>query len=209
MTPDVVVVGLGAMGSATLYQLARRGARVIGIDRFGSPHDRGSSHGESRITRQAIGEGEEYVPFVLRSHEIWRELEAETGQKLFEACGVIVIAPGTGESSHHGKPDFVARSTEVAAAFDIPHETMTGAEAARRVVVASDLPAFADVVRDGESALLVPPSDVNALAGAINRLREDAALRARLAECAYERVMADYTWDARVNAILEKVMSYE
>ena len=76
---DVIVVGLGAMGSASLYQLARRGARVLGIDRFHPPHDHGSSHGESRITRQAIGEGEEYVPFVLRSHEIWRELEADTG----------------------------------------------------------------------------------------------------------------------------------
>jgi sarcosine oxidase len=67
---DVIVVGLGAMGSAALYQLARRGITVTGIDRLTPPHDCGSSHGESRITRQAIGEGDEYVPFALRSHEI-------------------------------------------------------------------------------------------------------------------------------------------
>src|SRR5512147_1257350 len=73
-TADVIVVGLGAMGAATLYQLARRGVRVLGIDRFAPPHDHGSSHGESRITRQSVGEGDEYVPFVLRSHEIWRAL---------------------------------------------------------------------------------------------------------------------------------------
>ena len=71
-TTDVIVIGLGAMGSAALYQLARRGVAAIGIDQFAPPHDRGSSHGESRITRQAIGEGDEYVPFALRSHEIWR-----------------------------------------------------------------------------------------------------------------------------------------
>lgn len=80
---------------------------------------------------------------------------------------------------------------------------------ARRVVVASDLPAFADVVRNDESALLVPPSDVDALAAAIIRLRDDANLRARLADCAYTRVMADYTWEARAHAILEKVLSNE
>lgn len=129
---DFVVVGLGAMGAACLYQLATRGASVVGVDRWAPPHAQGSSHGETRITREAVGEGADYVPLVRASHRIWRELEAETGEKLFEACGALVIAPGTGESSHHGKPDFVARSAETAAAYDIPHETMTGAEAARR-----------------------------------------------------------------------------
>src|SRR5690606_32066465 len=71
---DIAVVGLGAMGSAALYQLAKRGVKAIGIDRFAPPHDQGSTHGETRITRQAIGEGEVYVPLALRSHEIWKEL---------------------------------------------------------------------------------------------------------------------------------------
>jgi sarcosine oxidase len=129
---DFVVVGLGAMGSAVLYQLARRGANVIGIDRFVPPHQMGSSHGETRITRQAVGEGGAYAPLVLNSHRIWRELEADTGAKLLNDCGVLVMAPGSGPTSHHGKPDFVARSIEVARDFDIIHEVFDGAEVARR-----------------------------------------------------------------------------
>ena len=123
-TADVLVVGLGAMGSASLYQLARRGARAIGIDRFLPPHDRGSSHGESRITRQAIGEGEEYVPFVLRSHEIWRELEAETGDKLLFQVGGLVLGRASGSARHHGQGDFVARTIDAARRCHIPHEVL-------------------------------------------------------------------------------------
>ena len=75
--------------------------------------------------------------------------------------------------------------------------------ASRRAIVASNLPSSAEVVRDGESALLTPPSDVDALADAIRRLRDDPALRERLAEKAYALVMEHYTWDARAKAILE------
>ena len=91
---DFVVIGLGAMGSAILYQLAKRGAHAIGVDRFAPPHRMGSSHGETRITRQAVGEGGDYAPLVLNSHRIWRELEADTGERLLNACGVLVMAPG-------------------------------------------------------------------------------------------------------------------
>ena len=72
---ETIVIGLGAMGSAALYQLSQRGNKILGIDRFTPPHRQGSTHGETRITRQAIGEGEEYVPLSLRSYEIWDELE--------------------------------------------------------------------------------------------------------------------------------------
>jgi sarcosine oxidase len=129
---DVAVLGLGAMGSAVLYQLAKRGASVVGIDRFAPPHALGSSHGETRITRQAVGEGRDYVPFVTASHRIWRELEAATGETLLNACGALVMAPGHGISSHHGKPDFVGRSISAAQAAGIPHEVLDGAEVARR-----------------------------------------------------------------------------
>ena len=129
---DFIVVGLGAMGSAVLYQLAKRGAKVIGVDRFTPPHQMGSSHGETRITRQAVGEGGDYAPLVLKSHRIWRELEADTGEKLLSECGVLVMGPGTGPTSHHGKPDFVARSIAVARDFGIKHEVIDGAEVARR-----------------------------------------------------------------------------
>jgi sarcosine oxidase len=127
-TADVIVVGLGAMGSASLYQLARRGARVIGIDRFRPPHDRGSSHGESRITRQAIGEGPEYVPFVLRSHEIWRELEAETGEGLLFQVGGLLLARDSGSVRHHGQGNFVARTIDVARQYEITHEILRAGE---------------------------------------------------------------------------------
>src|SRR5215831_12258184 len=104
---DFVVIGLGAMGSAILYQLAKRGVH-------------------------AVGEGGDYAPLVINSHRIWRELEADTGEKLLNDCGVLVMAPGTGPTSHHGKPDFVARSIEVARDFGIKHEILDGAEVTRR-----------------------------------------------------------------------------
>lgn len=128
----VAVVGLGAMGSALLYQLARRGIPALGIDRFRPPHDRGSSHGDSRITREGIGEGPQYLPFARASHRIWRELEAETGETLFTACGFLVVAPPELTALHHGKTNFLRQSEEVARAAGIPHEMLDAAELARR-----------------------------------------------------------------------------
>ena len=95
---DTIVVGLGAVGAATLWQLARRGQRVLGLDRWNPPHSNGSTHGDTRITRCAIGEGEMYVPLVLRSHEIWRELEAESGDSLLTQCGALIMA-GSGQGA--------------------------------------------------------------------------------------------------------------
>ena len=132
MTVDVLVVGLGAMGSATLYQLAGRGASAIGIDRFAPPHDRGSSHGESRITRQAIGEGHEYVPFVLRSHEIWRELERDTGEGLLFAIGGLILDRAHGQADHHGQVDFVGRTIDAARRYGIAHDVLAAAEVQAR-----------------------------------------------------------------------------
>ena len=89
------------MGSAALYQAARLGAHATGIDRFDPPHDRGSSHGDTRITREAIGEGREFVPLVLRSNQIWEELEAATGRSLLTRNGALILASQSisGESS--------------------------------------------------------------------------------------------------------------
>ena len=132
MTYDTVVIGLGAMGAATLLQLARRGQRVLGIDRWDPPHAWGSTHGDTRITRQAIGEGEEYVPLVLRSHEIWREIEADTGAELLNQCGTLILAPGSSAAVVHGKANFVRRTIVAAERFGIPHEVLSPAETARR-----------------------------------------------------------------------------
>lgn len=129
---DVIVVGLGAAGSAALYQLARAGISAIGIDRWEPPHAMGSSHGETRITRQAIGEGQVYVPLVLRSHEIWRELEAETGQRLFEACGVLIIGAEGGAAMHHSRSGFVLNTVAAAQAHGIEHEVLSVEDTRRR-----------------------------------------------------------------------------
>lgn len=131
-TADVIVIGLGAAGSAALYQLARAGIRAIGIDRWHPPHAMGSSHGETRITRQAIGEGEVYVPLVLRSHEIWRELEQETSQRLLEACGVLIIGAEGGAAMHHSRSGFVLNTVAAAKAHGIAHEVLSIDETRRR-----------------------------------------------------------------------------
>jgi sarcosine oxidase len=129
---DLIVVGLGAAGAATLYQASLRGARVLGLDRHHPPHDQGSSHGESRITRQAIGEGLEYVPLALRAHELWRQVEAETGETLMRSVGALMIsAPALG-AVHHGKADFLERTLEAARTFAIPHELLGAAETRAR-----------------------------------------------------------------------------
>jgi len=118
---EVIVIGLGAMGSATAYQLAKAGVRVLGIDQFQPPHDRGSSHGENRITRLALGEGEAYVPLVKRSHEIWRELEAVTGQSLLNQIGGLIFAGSHGRQAAHGAEDFLKTTCEVAVKHGIQH----------------------------------------------------------------------------------------
>lgn len=127
---EVVVVGLGAYGAATLYQLARAGVKAVGIDRFAPPHDRGSSHGDTRITRAGVAEGEAYVPFALRSHAIWRELEAETGERLYLDCGLLIV-DGAPEAEFHGKPGLGACSIAAASNAGIAHSVLSPAEAVK------------------------------------------------------------------------------
>ena len=129
---DTIVVGLGAMGSATLLQLARRGQRVLGLDRHDPPHAWGSTHGDTRITRVGIGEGEDYVPLVQRSHQIWREIEAETGADLLTQCGALILAPGSSTAVVHGKANFVRRTIAAAERFGIPHEVLAPEDCTRR-----------------------------------------------------------------------------
>ena len=120
---DAIVVGLGAMGSAAVYQLAKAGARVLGIDRHHPPHDLGSSHGETRITRLAVGEGSQYVPLVKRSHELWREIEAETGETLLVQTGMLLVGADRAVALH-GADDFLAATIAVAREHDVGHEVL-------------------------------------------------------------------------------------
>ncbi len=124
-------MGLGAVGSATLHQLALRGVSAVGIDRFSPPHDHGSSHGETRITREGVGEGEVYSPLAIRSHEIWRALEAATGADLLLSCGMLAMAPAEGDAVFHGRDDFVETSAAAARRCGVAHERL-GADNIRR-----------------------------------------------------------------------------
>jgi sarcosine oxidase len=122
---DVIVVGLGAMGSAAVYQLSASGTKVLGLDQYSPPHVHGSTHGDSRVTRLAIGEGEAYVPLVLRSHELWREIEAATGADVMTTTGALRLrAPGI-DPLHHGKGSFMERTLAAAGKFGIRHEVMS------------------------------------------------------------------------------------
>src|SRR5438094_276533 len=123
-TFEVIILGLGAMGSASAYQLAKRGKRVLGIDQFRPPHALGSSHGDSRVIRQAIGEGDEYVPLALRSYELWREIETEAGTKLLETTGGLIMARASSAGPLHGSNDFLTQTISAAKTFGIAHSVL-------------------------------------------------------------------------------------
>jgi sarcosine oxidase len=123
-TYDVIVAGLGAMGSAGVFHLARNGCRVLGLDRFTPPHTLGSSHGESRIIREAYFEHPCYVPLVQRAYELWDELAALSATRLFVQTGGLML----------GRPESVVvsgarRSAEL---HHLPFEVLTAAEVAHR-----------------------------------------------------------------------------
>src|SRR5690242_16219483 len=117
---DVIVVGLGAMGCAACSQLAGRGASVIGIDQYAPPHRWGSTHGDTRVTRLAIGEGREYVPLVRRSHELWRELEQQTDSALMTQTGILILA--------HPSSPFLQETRNSAREYRIEHEDLSNAD---------------------------------------------------------------------------------
>ena len=125
---DTIVIGLGAMGAATVYQLAKRGCGVLGIDQFNPPHTQGSTHGDSRITRQATAEGEEYVPLVLRSYDIWKEIENETGADLLTFTGGLIMASYGGQFGHHGRSKFLEQTIDTAKKYNIKHELLNTQE---------------------------------------------------------------------------------
>jgi sarcosine oxidase len=93
---DAIVIGAGGVGSAALYHLAKRGAKVLGLDRFPPGHDHGSSHGRTRVIRQAYFEYPNYVPLLLRAYELWQELSERRGQQLYHEIGLLEIGPPDG-----------------------------------------------------------------------------------------------------------------
>ena len=118
------MLGLGGMGSATLYHLARRGLRVLGLERYDLVHEYGSSHGLTRIIRLAYWEHPTYVALLRRAYELWRELEVVSGERLLHITGSIDAGP-PGSSIFEG----ALRSSEL---HQLPHEVMDGMELRRR-----------------------------------------------------------------------------
>ena len=121
---DVIVAGVGAMGSAALWQLARRGQRVLGLERFDIPHAMGSSHGVNRIIRLAYFEHPSYVPLLRRAYQLWRETEQLFGEQLLYVTGGIDAGPADGR--------VVTGSLAACAAHDLDHELLDARELARR-----------------------------------------------------------------------------
>ena len=136
-TYDTIVIGVGGMGSATCYQLARRGQRVLGLEQFDIPHSRGSSHGYTRIIRMAYFEHPAYVPLLRRSYELWSEIEAEAGEQLFHKTGGLDIGP-PGSHVFEG-------SLRSCREHDLPHVVLSGEQVNARYP-AYQLPADYDAV---------------------------------------------------------------
>ena len=123
-TFDCIVIGVGGFGSGVLDHLARRGVKVLGLERFDVAHDRGSSHGQTRIVRKAYFEHPDYVPLCRRAYELWAELQADAGRPLWNLCGLMLAGPEQGEA--------IAGAKLSAALHQVPIEPLTAREAAAR-----------------------------------------------------------------------------
>jgi sarcosine oxidase len=151
---DVAVVGLGAWGSTTLWQLATRGVDVIGIERFGLGHALGSSHGGSRMFRVACLEHPSLVPLARRSAELWAELERITGRRLFEPTGGLLIGPRDGH--------VVAGTLTAARRHDVPIRTLDAAQLSTEYPLHASVPAHHAAICEITAGLLRPEEAIRA-----------------------------------------------
>ena len=149
---DCIVIGLGGMGSASLFELSSKGQNVLGIEQFDIGHDKGSSHGLSRIIRLAYWEGIEYVPLVLRAHDRWIELEKTYNEKLLNITGALDIGLESSET--------ISGSLKACREFDIPHEIFTSTELSKKFP-AYLLPEEYSSVFQKDGGFLVPESCIN------------------------------------------------
>jgi sarcosine oxidase len=157
---DVIVVGLGAMGSAATYHLARAGLKVLGLDRFKLPHQLGSSHGQTRIIREAYFEHPIYVPIVQRAYELWAELERDTDTKLFVQTGGLMIGPPKG---------VVVRGAQCSAeTHGLKHEYLTGSEVRERFPALRPSPKMAGIW-EPRAGILFPERCIEAHLAMANR----------------------------------------
>jgi sarcosine oxidase len=153
MTVDVAVIGLGATGSAALHRLAMRGRRVVGIEQFAPGHDRGSSHGESRIIRLGYFEHPSYVPLVRAAFPLWRQIEREASTSLLQVTGILEMGAGDGT--------LVAGTLRSAQTHGLRHEVLDAAGIARRFPVFRLPPHFVGVFQP-DGGILAPEAAVEA-----------------------------------------------
>jgi len=170
---DVVVIGAGAMGSAAAYALAKRGVRVTAIDRWAPPHAHGSSHGRTRIIREAYFEHPVYVPLVRRSYQLWAELERETGRALFRRTGGLTLGAEDGA--------LVSGALRSAREHAVAHDVLDAGELRRRVPALAPPPNTVGVL-EHRAGILFPERCVEALRGAARQrgaqlLTEERVLR--------------------------------
>ncbi len=156
---DVAIVGLGAMGAAAAWQVAARGRRVVGFDRFRPPHAMGSSTGRSRIIREAYWEAPFYVPLVRRAYELWRELEQRSVRPLLRPTGGLVIGPETGA--------LVRGALASARAHDVSHEVLSAAEVRARYALKPE-DGLVGVV-EPRAGVLMPEDCISAMLGEAQR----------------------------------------
>jgi sarcosine oxidase len=160
---DVIVTGLGAMGSAAVREIARRGLRVLGIDRYDPPHARGSTHGRTRIIREAYFEHPAYVPLVQRAAELWETLGREVGHEVFVRTGGLMIGPEQGT--------LIAGARASAEQHHLPYELLTAEDVQRRfpaLVPESSMVAL----HEPRAGVLFPEACVRAL---LSRALDDGA----------------------------------
>ncbi len=150
---DVIVIGLGGMGSAAAYRLAQRGLRVLGLERHSPVHDQGSSHGGSRITRQAYFEDPAYVPLLLRAAELWPEIEAASGRTIVHLTGGVMIGRADSRT--------VAGSLRSAQEWGLPHEVLDAAQIRRRFPTMAPAPDEIALYEQG-AGLVIPEESVAA-----------------------------------------------
>lgn len=171
---DVIVVGTGGIGSAAAYHLAARGLRVVGLDRFPIAHDRGSSHGQTRLIRQAYFEHPDYVPLLLRAYALWRDLEQRVGRRLLVESGLVMAGPPEG--------DVIAGAERSAALHDLDVERLSVAETRGRWPMFT-LPEEWSVIHEPHGGYLFVEACVRAHAEA-----------ARKAGAAFEHGVAVRSW---------------
>ena len=173
MTFDAIVVGIGGMGSAAAWQLARRGRRVLGLERFDIPHAMGSSHGVTRIIRLPYYEDPAYVPLLRRAYELWREMERESGEELLVITGSLDGGPEDG-------PLFQGALAS-ARLHDLPHEILTAGQTRERFP-AYRLPAATRLVFQPEGGFVASERAIVAHVRAAQALGAEIRARERVLE---------------------------